>query len=94
MLDPYTVIRTVHLTEKSESQTEEYNKYTFRVATGANKAMIADSIKQLFDVDVVSVRTLNYSGKKKRMRSAVKGKRADWKKAIVTLKAEDTIELF
>ena len=94
MLDPYAVIKTVHLTEKSESMQEEYNKYTFKVAKKANKQMIADAITQLFDVEVVSIRTMNYEGKRKRMRTMVKGKRADWKKAIVTLKPEDTIELF
>ncbi len=71
------------------------NKYTFEVDKNANKPEIKAAVEQIFDgVKVKSVRTMNYKGKKVRTRFGY-GKRADWKKAIVTLTSDSAeIEYF
>lgn len=94
MADAYKIIKTVVLSEKSNALTESENKYTFKVAKTANKIEIAKAVETLFDVKVVAVNTANYAGKKKRQRTAYAGKKADWKKAVVTVKAEDSIDIF
>ena len=90
----YDIIKTVVLTEKSSDAMESANKYTFKVAPGANKIEIATAIENVFNVKVASVNTMNYTGKKKRKRTAMAGKKADWKKAVVTLKAGEIINLY
>jgi len=81
------------LTEKSDRLRETDNQYCFEVAVGANKLEVKAAIESLFEVKVSSVRTQNRIGKAKRM-GRFTGKRADWKKAIVTLKEGEVIELF
>ena len=93
MNEPYDIIQTVCLTEKATLLSETLNKYVFRVRPHANKLQIRSAIQELFKKTVVSVNTCNYAGKKKRQRSASFGRQANWKKAIVTLKAGDKIEL-
>ena len=90
----YKVIKTVVLTEKSSAALEDQNKYTFKVASSANKIEIATAVQQIFNVKVQSVNTMNYTGKKKRQRTAMAGKKANWKKAIVTLKSGEIINLY
>ena len=68
-------------------------KYTFRVALTANKVQIRQAIEKIFNVKVDKVATMRVLGKTKRM-GRTQGKRSDWKKAIVTLKAGQTIEFF
>ena len=63
------------------------NRYTFKVAKDANK------IEELFNVKVAKVNTISVKGKQKRMGRSV-GYRPDWKKAIVTLEGDKTIEFF
>ena len=69
------------------------NKYTFAVHRDANKIQIKDAIQTLFKVGVVDVNTLVMRGKDKRMGRGY-AKLRNWKKAIVTLKPEQKIELF
>ena len=69
------------------------NKYTFVVDARANTAMIKDAIKELFKVKIAAVRVINVKGKPKNS-GRVKVMRANWKKAIVTLPAGQTIKLF
>jgi large subunit ribosomal protein L23 len=69
------------------------NKYTFRVADRANKTQIRQAIEEIFGVRVLDVRTLWVKPKPKR-RGISQGFRRRWKKAVVTLHAEDSIELF
>jgi large subunit ribosomal protein L23 len=69
------------------------NKYTFRVDDRANKTQVRIAIEEIFDVRVLGVRTVNVKSKPKR-RGVTSGKSRTWKKAIVTLHPEDTIELF
>jgi large subunit ribosomal protein L23 len=89
----YNIIETPLVTEKSVAGTEK-GKYTFRVAVTANKVEIAKAIEELFNVKVDSVNTMMVKGKKKRVGRHPEGKSADWKKAIVTLKPGNKIELF
>jgi large subunit ribosomal protein L23 len=87
------LIRKPRLTEKTVMQKEAANQVTFLVDPGANKTEIKKAVEALFKVKVEGVNTINVLGKIKRMgRSS--GKRKDFKKAIVTLKAGDKIEYF
>lgn len=90
--DPYKIIKTIHLSEKSESLKDIYNQYTFRVDKKANKLEISRAVADLFNVTVVAVNTQNYQGKEKRKRTKFAGRTAHWKKAIVTVKPEDSID--
>lgn len=93
MKEPFDIIRTVRLTEKSTLLTDKANKYVFEVNPAANKLEIKAAIESLFQKKVVSVNTANYAGKKKRERRADFGRRPHWKKAIVTLKAGEKLDL-
>ena len=81
------------ITERSMDDLQT-GKYTFKVATDANKTEIKKAVEQLFDVKVAKVNTLNVNGKAKRV-GRYAGKTSGWKKAIVTL-TEDSkaIEFF
>ncbi len=81
------------LTEKSNNLMSKQNSYTFRVSVRANKIEIKSAIEKIFSVDVTDVNTMNFRGKMKRM-GRYTGKRADWKKAIVTLKSGQTLPDF
>ena len=85
------IIRPV-VSEKSYAAYDA-NVYTFLVAPDANKIEIKQAIEAIFPVKVESVRTLRVHGKPKRM-GRYAGHRPDWKKAVVTLKKGQTIELF
>ena len=93
MNDHFDIIQTASLTEKSSLLSEKLNKYVFRVAPRANKIQIKAAIEKLFNKKVVAVNTSNYAGKKKRERRADFGRKAHWKKAIVTLKEGEKIDL-
>lgn len=80
------------ITEDSMERLQN-GKYTFEVAKDANKVEIAKAIEELFDVKVAKVNTISVKGKQKRMGRSV-GFRPDWKKAIVTLEGDKTIEFF
>ncbi len=93
MKDLFDIIETASLTEKASILSEKQNKYVFRVSPKANKIEIKRAIEQIFNKKVVSVNTANYAGKKKRERRADFGRKAHWKKAIVTLKEGEKIDL-
>jgi large subunit ribosomal protein L23 len=93
MNESYDLIQTVQLTEKASLLSEKLNKYVFRVPPRANKIQIKHAIEHLFKKKVVAVNTCNYAGKKKRERRADFGRKSHWKKAIVTLKEGEKIEL-
>ncbi len=81
------------ITEKSVSVLGD-KKYTFRVASGANKIEIAKAIEEIFGVKVAKVNTISMKGKKRRM-GRFEGYTSDWKKAVVTLTEDSkTIEFF
>ncbi len=85
------IIRPV-VSEKSYAGLER-NTYTFLVDARANKTEIKEAVQSIWNVRVVSVNTLNRKGKVKRRRFTT-GKRADQKRAIVTLAEGDAIEIF
>ena len=93
MNEPFDIIQRASLTEKASLLGEKQNKYVFRVSSRANKIQIRHAIEKLFQKKVIDVNTCNYAGKKKRERRADFGRKPHWKKAIVTLKEGDKIEL-
>ena len=94
MSDPRDLIIEPIVSEKSYALLEQ-NVYTFRVHPDATKPEIHDAVEQIFHVEVLKVNTLNRKGKQKRnRRSMTFGRRADTKRAIVTLREGHTIELF
>jgi large subunit ribosomal protein L23 len=93
MKDLHDIIQTVRLSEKATLLGEKENKYVLQVNPKANKIQIKDAVQRLFKKTVVAVNTCNYAGKKKRQRTQSFGRKAHWKKAIVTLKEGDKIEL-
>ncbi|MEI6362186.1 MAG: 50S ribosomal protein L23 [Actinomycetes bacterium] len=90
--DPRDILISPVISEKSYSLLDE-NKYTFVVAPDANKTQIKIAVEQVFGVKVTSVNTLNRAGKRLRTRTGF-GKRADTKRAIVTVAAGDRIDIF
>lgn len=92
MKNVHDIIIKPIITEDSMDRLAD-NKYTFKVAKDANKIEIAKAIEEIFDVKVAKVNTVSVKGKQKRMGRYV-GYRPDWKKAIVTLEGEKTIEFF
>ena len=80
------------VTEKSTALMEE-RKYTFCVPLSATKIQIRQAVEQIYKVKVQAVNTMRYEGKMKRL-GRTQGRRSDWKKAVVTLKPGETIELF
>ena len=91
--DPRTVILEPVTTEKTTRKRETNNEVAFVVARDANKVEIRNAVQELFDVDVVAVRTIKVPGKVKRLGRS-EGRRPGFKKAIVKLKEGQTIEFF
>jgi large subunit ribosomal protein L23 len=87
-----TVIIQPVISEKSYALLAA-NKYTFRIHERANKTQVGQAIEEIFGVRVAGVRTAWVKSKPKR-RGLTAGRRRQWKKAIVTLHPEDSIELF
>jgi len=87
------VLKLVRLTEKSNKLSSELGQYTFEVFKYANKHAIAEAVEQTFKVTVRRVNVQNYRGKNKKSRTGRPSIGSDFKKAIVTLKAGDKIEL-
>ena len=85
------------ITEKMNDLTEGQTKYGFVVDVNANKIEIAKAIKNKFDVDAISINTIKMKGKTKSQftkKGRFEGKTPTFKKAIVTLKKGQTIDLF
>jgi len=89
----FDVIRAPKMSEKTLSLKEEGNQFAFEVEPKANKIQIKESVEKSFKVSVLKVRTMNVRGKKKRL-GRYQGRKSSWKKALVTLKAGETIEFF
>ena len=98
-MNSYDIIKRPIITEKSmkvelDREGNEIKKYTFEVPKTVNKLEIKYAVEEVFGVKVAKVNTMNYDGKLKRM-GRNEGRRAAWKKAIVTLKKDSkTIEFF
>ncbi len=93
MKNPHDVVVRALITEKGTRIREGGNKYLFQVNPTANKIEIKHAVQSIFNVTVEEVKTMNVLGKLKRL-GANSGRRTSWKKAIVTLKQGDSIELF
>ena len=87
------ILKLVRLSEKSNKLSSELGQYTFEVFGHANKHQIAEAVEKTFKVTVRRVNTQNYRGKNKKSRQGRPSVGSDYKKAIVTLKAGDKIEL-
>jgi large subunit ribosomal protein L23 len=93
MREPRSIVRKALITEKGTALRELRNQYHFEVARDANKIEIKHAVETIFSVKVDHVRTMQIRGKVKRQGRFV-GKRSDWKKAVVTLRPDQKIELF
>ena len=89
----HEVIRRPIVTEKGVGKKEGENTLCFEVAEAANKTQVRQAVEEIFGVRVTGVRTAWVKSKPKR-RGVTKGTRRRWKKAVVTLHPEDSIELF
>ena len=98
-MNSYDILRKPVISERSmkqyfDRQGNQINKYTFEVPVSANKVEIKKAVEEVFGVKVSSVNTMKVLGKVKRM-GRFEGRRASYKKAIVTLAAgSKTIEFF
>lgn len=92
-MELYDVIKSPAVTEKGTLLRELQGKYLFKVHPKANKYQIKGAVEKLFNVHVTDVHTLIARGKKKRVGANV-GRKSNWKKAYVTIKAGEKIEIF
>ncbi len=94
MKSPYEVLGRPLITERATTLSEDKDnpQYVFRVPVSVNKIEIAKAIEKIYNVKVDGVNTIRVKGKVKRQGRSV-GKRADWKKAFVTLKQGEKLEL-
>jgi large subunit ribosomal protein L23 len=90
--DPRDILLKPVISEKSYRLADD-GKYTFLVAPGANKTQIRQAVEQVFHVRVAGVNTINRPGKRRRTRYGW-GRRADTKRAIVTLASGERIDVF
>lgn len=92
MADMHDLLQRPLYTEKGLNLKEKENKIIFRVKKNANKCEIKKAVEKIFKVKVADVNTINVLGKKKRQ-GKYSGKTSDWKKAVVTLKKGEKLEL-
>ena len=94
-LQQHQIVVAPILTEESQIQIRKCNQFTFKVHPDANKKMIKEALEAIYtEVKIVSVNTVNYKGKLSAMTGRRRpGHKPDWKKAIVTLRDGDTINL-
>ena len=93
MIDFHDTIVKPLLTEKSTLLRESLNQVSFEVKQNANKIQIKKAVEEILKVKVVAVNVVRIEGKKKRL-GRFEGKKNNWKKAIVTLKAGEKLTLF
>lgn len=95
MIKPYEILRRpILLSEKASADKEQHNQYHFEVPTAVSKSQIREAVETAFpQVKVLAVRTLIVRGKERRMGRGY-ARLNNWKKAIVTLRAEDKISYF
>jgi large subunit ribosomal protein L23 len=89
----YQIIRRPILTEKTNYQADEFNRYTFQVDSRATKQMVRKAVAEIFDVEVLGVNMINMPGKTRRSGRHVTHTQ-EWKKAMVTLAQGDSISFF
>ena len=89
----YQVLRRPILTEKTNYLADELHRYTFEVDARATKQLVQQAVEEIFKVHVQHVNMLRVHGKTRRFGRFI-GKTPEWKKAIVTLTAGETISFF
>ncbi len=89
----YDIVRMPRITEKGTRLKERNNVITFEVRRDANKVQVRKAIEAILKVKVADVTTVNVAGKKKRLGQRM-GRLPDWKKAYVTLRPGEKIEMF
>ena len=92
-MDSRQIVKRALISEKGSILRERANQFTFEVHTDANKIEIKRAVESIFKVKVENVRTQMMHGKVKRLGRSM-GRRPDWKRAVVTLAKDQTIELF
>ncbi|MBI3354212.1 MAG: 50S ribosomal protein L23 [Nitrospirae bacterium] len=92
MSDMHSILLKPLFTEKGINLKEKENKVVLQVKYDANKSEIKKAVENIFKVKVTDVNTLRVLGKKKRL-GKFTGKRPDWKKAVVTLKKGEKLDL-
>lgn len=90
----YDVLRRPVVSEKTAIMSDERNQYVFEVADEANKIQIKEAVEVIFDVEVVKVNTMVVPAKRGRRGRNWYLRSRQWKKAVVTLAADQKIELF
>jgi large subunit ribosomal protein L23 len=92
----HDILRRPIITEKSNYQAGELNKYVFEVSMNATKQMVKDAVETSFDVDVLRVNIVNVPAKRSRRwrNRRVKVRRSAYKKAIITLGSDERIDVF
>lgn len=85
------VLREPHTSEKATVLADRLNQFTFKVLNTATKTEVKMAVEHVFNVKVKSVSVINVKGKRKRFKQTA-GKRSDWKKAFVTLHADQDID--
>ena len=93
MINADTVLKHLRLTEKSNKLSSNYGQYTFDVFASATKYTVREAVEQTFKVTVTRVNIINRKGKPKKSRRGQPITKSDCKRAIVTLKSGDKIEL-
>lgn len=93
MVSADKVLKALRLTEKSNRASSELNQYTFEVFPDANKFQVKEAVEHVFKVTVTRVNVMNVKGKPTKSRKGLPGYKSDRKKAIVTLKQGDKIEM-
>lgn len=92
-MNSFDIIKTVRISEKGAMQSERFNQYTVVADRRANKIEIRKAVEELFKVKVVRVNTSNVRGKARRQSTKHAGRDVNWKKATVTLKKGEKINL-
>jgi len=92
-VDEHQILGHPLLTEKSTALRENQNKVVFAVHRSANKPAIKAAVERILKVKVIDVNIINVLGKQKRM-GRFAGRTSDWKKAVITLKPGEKLDLF
>jgi large subunit ribosomal protein L23 len=92
-LMPHEVVLRPIVTEKSMHRSTRNNQYAFEVNVNATKEDVKKAVEELFNVNVVGIRTQNRKGKPRRHKFKL-GRTKSWKKALVTLQEDQSISLF
>jgi len=95
VIDPYRIVIQPLLTERSTTLREDQKKYLFWVSIKANKIEIKHAVEAIFPgIRVIDVNTMTMRGKTSRVKGSKRTKKPDWKKAIVSLRPDDRIEIY